>query len=32
VEEIGTYNEVFLTPKSEYTRKLLTAVPGKRAQ
>jgi peptide/nickel transport system ATP-binding protein len=30
VEEIGTYNEVFLSPKSEYTRKLLAAVPGKR--
>jgi peptide/nickel transport system ATP-binding protein len=29
VEEIGTYNEVFLSPKSEYTRKLLTAIPGK---
>ncbi|HEY8403552.1 MAG TPA: ABC transporter ATP-binding protein [Flavobacteriales bacterium] len=28
VEEIGTYDEVFLSPKSEYTKRLLKAVPG----
>lgn len=30
VEEIGTYNEVFLQPKSEYTKRLLEAIPGKK--
>lgn len=30
VEEIGTYDEVFLHPKSEYTKRLLEAVPGKK--
>ncbi len=29
VEEIGTYDEVFLHPKSEYTKRLLEAVPGR---
>lgn len=28
VEEIGTCDEVFLHPKSEYTKRLLKAVPG----
>jgi len=30
IEEIGTYDEVFLHPKSEYTKRLLEAIPGKR--
>lgn len=30
VEEIGTYDEVFLHPKSEYTKRLLEAVPGRK--
>jgi peptide/nickel transport system ATP-binding protein len=28
IEESGTRDEVFLDPKSEYTRRLLDAVPG----
>ncbi len=30
IEEIGTYDEVFLHPKSEYTKRLLEAVPGRK--
>ncbi len=29
VEEIGTCDEVFFHPKSEYTQRLLSAIPGK---
>lgn len=28
IEEIGSYNEVFLRPKSDYTKRLLDALPG----
>lgn len=30
IEEIGTYDEVFLHPKSEYTKRLLEAAPGRK--
>lgn len=30
IEETGSYDEVFLNPKREYTRQLLNAVPGKK--
>ncbi len=28
IEEIGSYDEVFLNPKSSYTQRLLQAIPG----